>query len=67
MHLHAYHMYYLDHLVLVPSQASNVLCRLALVLEIETLTAEAILCAQRKERFVLGVLVGGHVACEMEM
>ena len=43
----------------------NVLCRLALVLEIETLT-ETILHAQRKESFVLGA-PGGHVAGAVEM
>ncbi len=49
----------------VPSLASNVLCRLALVLEIEALT-ETILHTQRKERFALGAR-GGHVACATEM
>jgi hypothetical protein len=62
MHLHAC-------VLPVPSLASNVLCRLALGLEIETL-AETILRAQRKERFVLRVgarLRGDHVACATEM
>jgi hypothetical protein len=38
-----------------------VLCRLVLVLEIETMT-KTIVHAQRKKRFVLGAR-GGHVAC----
>jgi hypothetical protein len=42
-----------------------VLCRLVLVLEIETLT-ETILHAQRKKRFVLGAR-GGHVVCATAM
>ena len=53
---------------LIPSLASNTLCPLALVLEIErfeTLT-ETIRHAQRKERFVLGAQ-GGHVAYATEM
>ena len=46
---------------LVPSPASNNLCRLALVLEIGPLT-ETILHAQRKERFVFDAR-GGRVTC----
>jgi len=42
-----------------------VLCRLALVLDVETLR-ETILHAQRKERFILGAR-GGRVACATEM
>ena len=42
-----------------------VLCQLALVLDVETVT-ETILHAQRKERFVLGARVG-RVACATEM
>jgi hypothetical protein len=57
---HAYYPYRL-----IPSLAPNVLYRLALVFEIETLT-ETIFHAQRKERFVLGAR-GGHVACATEM
>ena len=51
--------------LLVPSPASNVLCRLALVLEINSLTG-MILYTQRKETFVIGAR-GGHVAYATEM
>jgi hypothetical protein len=54
MHVHT-NCTYPYRFILVPSQAWNVLCLLAPVLEIETLTAESILGAQKKERFVLGV------------
>ena len=50
---------------LIPSLAPNVLCRLVLVFDIETL-AETILCAQMEERNDLGAQ-GGHVACVTKM
>ena len=63
MHLHSYVLPY----HLIPSLASNVLCRLALILEIEPVT-ETDLHAHRKDRSVLGAARGGHVvACATEM
>ena len=50
---------------LIPLLASDVLCRLAPLLEIEPLS-EMILHAQRKEMFVPGAR-GGHVACATEV
>jgi hypothetical protein len=56
---------YLYRLIRSLAPSLDVLCRLALVLEIRPL-GETILHVQRKERFVLGAR-GGRVACAMEM
>jgi hypothetical protein len=63
MHLHAYILPILSYTL--SNIELDVSDRLALVLDIETLT-ETILCAQRKEGFVLGVQ-GGNVACATQM
>ena len=63
MHLHAYELPVSSYTP--TSVVSNVLYRLAPVLEIGTLT-KTILHAQRKQRFVLDAR-GGRVACPTEM
>ena len=58
--MHTYHPYRL-----MPSQALNVLCRLALVLEIELLTDMILPSGRRGSSLVHEG--GGHVTCATEM